>query len=418
MAKVVVMPKVGISVESCVIGVWKRRVGDFVKAGDILFDYETDKASLECESTADGTILEIFSGDGCEIPVLSPVCVIGEPGEDISSLRPDGPEMAAKERERPETPAPQAVRAAVPAMRAERTKISPRAGNLARQWGLDASLAEPTGPHGRIIARDVEALERGMIESGDTPQTEIIAASAPASPAKDYADEKMPMIRRAIANAMTLSLRGAAQLTNHHSFDATQILELRSLFKTEGAKPGLDGISIGDMVLYAAVKTLMECPYMNAHLLEGDVIRRFSGVHLGVAVDTPRGLIVPTVMDAGRMTLSQISKAVKELAEAARAGNISPDLLQGATFTVSNLGSTGVEMFTPIINPPQVGILGVCGITARPRAEGGVLKAYPAMGLSVTYDHRAVDGAPASRFARTLCEKLERFQTLLALDAV
>jgi pyruvate dehydrogenase E2 component (dihydrolipoamide acetyltransferase) len=313
------------------------------------------------------------------------------------------------------------VSAATPAARPEVTKISPRAENLARRLGIDASSAEPTGPHGRIIARDVEALDRKMIESGGAPRAETVeTAAAPAvskAPAAGYTDEKMPMIRRAIASAMTLSLRNTAQLTNHHSFDATQIFELRARFKAEGAKLGLDGISIGDMVLYATVKTLLEYPYMNAHLLEGDVIRRFSGVHLGVAVDTPRGLIVPTVMDAGTMTLSQISKAVRELAEAARAGNISPDLLQGATFTVSNLGATGVEMFTPIINPPQVGILGVCGITTRPRAEGGELKAYPAMGMSITYDHRAVDGAPASRFARALCERLERFQTLMVFDA-
>ena len=412
MAQVVLMPKVGISVESCVISAWKKRVGDFVKAGDILFDYETDKASLECESTADGTILEIFSGDGDEIPVLSPVCVIGEPGEDISSLRAGAPQTAAQESERAEAPASAAVHAERPEARPGTTKISPRARNLAGRLGLDASLAEPTGPHGRIIARDVEALGRKMMESGDAPQDEISTASA-----TGYTDEKMPMIRRAIANAMTSSLHGTAQLTHHHSFDAAQILELRSHFKAEGAKLGLDGISIGDMVLYATVKTLLEYPYMNAHLPDGDVIRRFSAVHLGVAVDTPRGLIVPTVMNADGMTLSQLSKAVRELAEAARAGNISPDLLQGATFTVSNLGATGVEMFTPIINPPQVGILGVCGITTRPRAEGGELKFYPAMGLSVTYDHRAVDGAPASRFARALCEKLERFQTLLALDA-
>ncbi|MDR1581326.1 MAG: 2-oxo acid dehydrogenase subunit E2 [Synergistaceae bacterium] len=415
MAQIVVMPKVGISVESCVISVWKKRVGDLVKTGDILFDYETDKASLECESTADGTILEIFSGDGDEVPVLSPVCVIGEPDEDISSLCPGGLTAAAKEPGPAETHAPRAAHAEVPAACPGGTKISPRARNLAVRRGLDASLAEPTGPHGRIIARDVEALERGIFESGEAPQAEI--AAAPKTAAAGCTDEKMPMIRRAIANAMTSSLRNTAQLTNHHSFDAAQILELRSRFKAEGAKLGLDGISIGDMVLFATVKTLLEYPYMNAHLLEGDVIRRFSGVNLGVAVDTPRGLIVPTIMDAGGMTLSQISGAVRELAEAARAGNISPDLLQGATFTVSNLGATGVEMFTPIINPPQVGILGVCGITARPRAEGGALKSYPAMGLSVTYDHRAVDGAPASRFAQALCEKLERFQTLLAFDA-
>jgi pyruvate dehydrogenase E2 component (dihydrolipoamide acetyltransferase) len=213
---------------------------------------------------------------------------------------------------------------------------------------------------------------------------------------------------------MTASLRDLAQLTHHHSFDATQILALRERFKQGGAAFGVDGVSIGDMVLFAAVRTLLEFPDMNAQLLEGGVMRRFRNVHLGVAVDTPRGLMVPTVFCAEQKSLARLSAEVKSLAASARAGNISPDLLRGGTFTVSNLGTTGVESFTPIINPPQVGILGVCGIAPRVREGRDGLEAYPAMGLSITYDHRAVDGAPASRFAQALCKKLEQFTLLLA----
>jgi pyruvate dehydrogenase E2 component (dihydrolipoamide acetyltransferase) len=226
----------------------------------------------------------------------------------------------------------------------------------------------------------------------------------------------MPRIRRAIAAAMTASLAEMAQLTHHHSFDATEVLALRAQFKRDGEAMGLSGVSVGDMVLYAAVKALLACPDMNAHLVGGDVIRRFRPVHLGVAVDTPRGLMVPTVFHADRMSLLQLSRAVKDLAEACRSGAVSPDLLRGATFTVSNLGALGVESFTPIVNPPQVGILGVCGVTERVRrGAGGALEAYPAMGLSITYDHRAMDGAPASRFAKALCDSLARFRLLLAL---
>lgn len=167
------------------------------------------------------------------------------------------------------------------------------------------------------------------------------------------------------------------------------------------------------MVVYGVTRVLRDYPELNAHLL-GDTLRLFDGVNLGLAVDTPRGLMVPTLFGADKMSLSDISKTTKELAEAARSGSIAPDLLTGASFTVSNLGSVGVEIFTPVINPPQTGILGVCNITYRPKPDGnGGFTFYPAMGLSLTYDHRALDGAPATRFLRDLGKALENFPVLL-----
>ena len=230
----------------------------------------------------------------------------------------------------------------------------------------------------------------------------------------EYTDGVMPRIRRVIATNMAASLQTLAQLTHHHAFDASQLMKLRRAFKEHGAARGLDGISIGDMILFAVSRTLLDFPYMNSLLLDGDVVRTYRDVHLGVAVDTPRGLMVPVIFSANRKSLRQISDEVKSLALAAREGNINPDLLQGATFTVSNLGPTGVEIFTPIINPPQVGILGVCGSTTRVKRGAEGLVAYPSIGLSLTYDHRAVDGAPASRFAGQLAKNLEAFLLLLA----
>jgi pyruvate dehydrogenase E2 component (dihydrolipoamide acetyltransferase) len=214
---------------------------------------------------------------------------------------------------------------------------------------------------------------------------------------------------------MMKSLAGAAQITHHHSFDATGILALRADFKKNGAEYGVGGVTLGDIILYAVSRIVKQNPEFNAHLLEGYILRKFRSVNLGVAIDTKRGLLVPTIFDAGRKNLRQISAEVKELAAAAGSGAISPDLLQGATFTVSNLGTTGVEMFTPIINPPQVAIIGVCGITTRVRekADGGI-EAYPSMGLSITYDHRVIDGAPASRFAQKICMGLEHINLLLS----
>jgi pyruvate dehydrogenase E2 component (dihydrolipoamide acetyltransferase) len=243
-----------------------------------------------------------------------------------------------------------------------------------------------------------------------------MAAGAAPDAGGGFFDEKLTKIRSLIADSMLHSLQSSAQLTHHHSFDASAILALRSQFKGSG-DAGAQGISIGDMILYGAAYTLKAYPELNSHFL-GGTLRRFTGVHLGVAVDTPRGLMVPTIFDADKKSLAQISAEAKALAAQARSGSINPDSLRGGTFTVSNLGPTGVESFTPILNPPQVAILGVCGTVTKVRQAGGGIEAYPSIGLSLTYDHRAVDGAPASRFAQALCRNLEQFALLLALSSM
>lgn len=420
MATAVLMPKAGITVESCIIGKWEKKVGDKVSLGDILFTYETDKASFECESTAEGELLEIFYQDGDEVPCLVNVCAVGEKGEDCSALRPEGSAPAAAPEAAPAaTEAPAAAPAAVeaPAEVREGAPVSPRARKLAETAGVDASLAAGTGPNGRIIEKDVRKL---MAEGAPNKEAAAPAAAAetavaaePAAAAVDYTDSKLPGIRKVIASSMMNSLHGSAQLTHHFSFDATAIKSYRAMMKAAGGDYA--GVTLGDMVLYAVSRTLLNHPDMNAHMLDEKTIRRFNAVHLAVAVDTPRGLLVPVIRNADTKSLLQISKELKELAAQAISGAINPDKLSGGTFTVSNLGSFGVEQFTPIINAPQTGILGVCTMTDRPRkGKDGNIELYSAMGLSITYDHRAVDGAPASRFMQELCRNLEQFTTILA----
>ena len=412
MANAVIMPKAGITVESCIIGTWEKKVGDSVKVGDILFTYETDKASFECESTAEGTLLEIFFEEGDEVPCLVNVCAVGNPGEDCSALRPEGAEKADDVVQA--VPAAEEVKAAPVAAATQSTAtgdssaVSPRAKKLAERAGLDASLATPTGPGGRIIERDVRNLM-------DNPVVAPAAAPAVAAalPEAEYEDVKFSGIRRAISKSMTTSLSTMAQLTHHHSFDASAILAYRKQLKA--SEGDYAGITLGDIVLYAVSRTLLNHPDLNANMLDDNNIRLFKHVNLGVAVDTPRGLMVPTIFHADEKSLLEISKEVKELAAACREGNISPDKLTGASFTVSNLGNLGVESFTPVINPPQTGILGVCCTTNRvKKGKDGEITFYPAMGLSLTYDHRAVDGAPASKFQKELCQNLENFTVLLA----
>ena len=416
MANAVLMPKAGITVESCIIGKWEKKVGDQIAEGDILFTYETDKAAFECESTAAGELLEIFFGDGEEVPCLVNVCAIGTKGEDVSALRPDGAAPAAAPAE--ETTAAPAAAAPVAAQAVETTsaagtgKISPRARNLAERAGVDGSLATPTGPDGRIIERDV----RRLMAEGVPAQTAASAtapAAAVAAAGPEYEDVKFSGIRRAISKSMHNSLTSMAQLTHNFSFDASAILAYRKMLKESGGECA--GITIGDLILYAVSRVLPGWPDLNAHMLDDVSIRKFNHVNLGVAVDTPRGLIVPTIMHADEKSLLEISNELKVLAAEARDGAISPDKLTGASFTVSNLGGFGVESFTPVINPPQTGILGVCTTVQRPRkGADGSIQLYPAMALSLTYDHRAIDGAPASRFVQELCKQLEHFTVLLA----
>lgn len=222
----------------------------------------------------------------------------------------------------------------------------------------------------------------------------------------------MPYLRKVIAKNMMASLARTAQLTHTASFDATNLQAYRALLKGDGE---LGGVTLTDMILYAVSRTLPAFPELNAWVLEdGATMRYFSEVNLACAVDTAKGLMVPVIFGASGLSLLQISKAINGLAEGCREGTVPAEALTGGSFTVSNLGMFGVEHFTPILNAPQTGILGVNTITQRVREADGALRAYPCMSLSLTYDHRAVDGAPASRFLQALCKNLERFTALLA----
>ena len=404
-AAAVIMPKAGITVESCIIGEWLKQVGDEVKIGDILFTYETDKASFECESTAEGELLAIFFEEGDEVPCMENVCAVGPHGEPTDCLKPGAAPMVAEEAVAEVASAEPAAAAAVAVEVKDGAPVSPRAAKLAKAHGVDASLAVGTGPNGRIIERDVMK----MIADGVTaPAAKAAVADGPA-----FEDVKFSGIRRAISKSMHQSLSTMAQLTHTTSFDATAILNYRKALKAAGGDYA--GITLGDIILYAVSRTVKNYPDLNANMLDDTSIRRFNHVNLGVAVDTPRGLMVPTIFNADEMSLLEISQAVKALAAECRDGAINPDKLSGGSFTVSNLGNMGVESFTPVINPPQTGILGVCGTIDRVRkGADGSIELYPAMGLSLTYDHRAVDGTPAAKFQKELCSNLENFTMLLA----
>ncbi|NLI53896.1 MAG: 2-oxo acid dehydrogenase subunit E2 [Clostridiales bacterium] len=429
MATPVIMPRQGQSVESCIITEWKKKVGDEVHVGDVLFSYETDKSTFEEQAKVDGTLLAVFYNADDDVPVLLNVAVIGNPGESFAEFAPDGAAPAsapAAEASVQAAPAAEPAPASQPTV-ARAEGVSPRAKNTAERLGVDPAQAAPTGPYGRVIERDVIALAaEGRIGSGlggrttaadePAPAAAAPAAAQPAAPAAAdalaYDELKLPNLRRMIAKTMHDSLAEMAQLTHNTTFDATKILAFRESLKAAPLGMDLPKVTINDIILFAVSRVLTRHEGLNAHML-GDKIRYFKHVNLGIAVDTPRGLLVPTLFAAETKTLGQIAAESKMLAKSAVDGSVNPDLLQGGTFTISNLGLYGIESFTPVINPPQVALLGVCSITERIRTVDGQITAYPAMGLSLTYDHRAVDGAPASRFLKDLVTALEHFDMLL-----
>ena len=446
MATIVVMPQLGNSVESCIIVEWMIAEGDTVSVDQTLASIETDKSTMEVPSTAEGTVLKLLWEEGDEVPVKDPLIIVGEPGEDISGLVPGG-DVAPAEADAPAEQAA-APEAAAPAFATERATgaVSPRARALAASNGVDASaIAEGSGPHGRVIERDVAAaIAAGPVltsaaraagvsaaegtgiggrvsvaDAGRVPEAAPAAAVAAPAAAADFpgASTSTPLkgVRKVVAKRMMESLSSTAQLTLNTTANAAGILAMRKKVKNADEALGLNKITLNDLVCFAVSRTLLKYPVFNAHLEDG-VLTEFEQVHLGFACDTPRGLIVPVIRSAQALGLKAFSDEAKRLAGGAIDGSLSPDFLSGGTFTVSNIGSFGIETFTPVINLPQTAILGVGAITPRPTvAADGTIGVEQRLNLSLTIDHQVIDGADGARFLRDLVAAIENIDvTVLA----
>jgi len=449
MATAVIMPKQGQSVESCILTEWFKHVGDQVARGDLLFAYETDKASFEEEAQADGILLARFFEEGAEVPVLVNTAVIGAEGESIEEFRSGGSAVdeepvamekpvAAEISVEEDTGVIEQQQVPVQPAGNGRVAISPRARKLAKERRVVVESIAGSGPGGRIIERDIleeiingkrltplaqKKLEgEGLVVPGEgkTPYGKItskellessqVAQGHAGISTGNYTDEPLSNVRKIIAGAMHRSLQNSAQLTHHLSANASRMLQLRKEVKNRMNNGYTYNITLNDMVCYAVIRALKVYPGANAHFLDG-IIRKFNKVNMGLAVDTDRGLMVPALLHADDLSLPGLSSQLKELAETSKKGAISPDLLvpEAATFTVSNLGNYGVEMFTPVINLPQVAILGVNTIILRPTVlEDGSFGFQPYMGLSLTYDHRAIDGGPATQFLAEIKNQIEK----------
>lgn len=445
MATIVVMPQLGNSVESCIIVEWMIAEGDTVAVDQTLASIETDKSTMEVPSTAAGTVLKLLWEEGDEVPVKDPLIIVGEPGEDISGLVPGADAAPADAAPVEQASAPEQVAALAFATERATGAVSPRARALAASHGVDASaITEGSGPHGRVIERDVAAAIAagpvltsaaraagvsategtgigGRVSVADEGRAaEAAPAAAVAAPAgADYpgASTSTPLkgVRKVVAKRMMESLTSTAQLTLNTTANAAGILALRKKVKNADESLGLNKITLNDLVCFAVSRTLPKYPVFNAHLQDG-VLTEFEQVHLGFACDTPRGLLVPVIRSAQALGLKAFSDEAKRLAGGAIDGTIAPDFLSGGTFTVSNIGSFGIETFTPVINLPQTAILGVGAITPRPTvAADGTIGVEQRLNLSLTIDHQVIDGADGARFLRDLVAAIENIDvTVLA----
>ena len=407
MATSVEMPKPGNTVEECVLTAWLKHKGDPVAAGEVIAEVETDKASFEVTAPADGFVLDAFFEEGALVPVYTPICVVGAAGESAEGYRPPGGGRPATRTAAPaggtgsapdvaaapgpaglaQAPSPAGTPAAVLSVSAaaEQAAFSPRARRFARDHDVRARPATGSGPHGRVIEPDLRDL----------------SSAAPAA--------AISPMRQRIAQRMRESLSGTAQYTLNGSADAGGLLAVRRVMK---ASPATAAITISDLVDFCVIRALLRAPGLNAEFA-GGLLHRHAQVHLGFACDTDRGLMVPVIRDSQRLSLAQLSLRRRTLAAAAVQGTIAPDDLAGGTFTVTNLGSLGVESFTPLLNPPQVAILGVNAIALRPvRKPDGNIEFIDSIGLSLTLDHQVIDGAPGARFLNALAREISNAEAL------
>lgn len=421
MATRIDMPQLGLTMEKGTILQWLKAEGDPVEKGQPVVLIQTEKVEYEVEAPGAGTLLKVVAKEGMELPVGALMGILGQPGEDVAALLgapvgaepraapspagrvPGEPRAATGEAAAPgASPAAPSAGAAV----ADRIKISPVAKRLAQEHGIDIHTLTPTGPDGRIVREDVE---RAIAAKSREPHP-ALQAGYPASRGElEAVAEVIPLtgIRKVIFDRMGQSWREAARVTLFADADMTGIIRLRQEQGADwerrfGIKP-----SYSDLIHMAVAKALRDEPRINCRL-DGQAVRVRKEIHLAFAIDLGEGLVAAVIRDADRKSLGDLARAARDLAERARAGRLTPDEMADGTFTVTNLGGLGVEAFTPIINPPQAGILGVGKIQEKPVVLNGGIHVRSMLTLSLVFDHRLLDGAPAARFLARVKDLLEQ----------
>jgi pyruvate dehydrogenase E2 component (dihydrolipoamide acetyltransferase) len=421
------MPQLGLTMTEGTVSKWFKQVGEKIAAGEILAEISTDKITNQIEAPADGVLLTVLVPEGGVAPVKAVLAVIGEPGEKVDIA---APEVAAAAAPAPAAPAQAGETApAAPAGEAGgRIIASPLAKKLAKEKGLDLALITGTGPGGRIVEKDILdyaarqaaapkasplaakiAAEHGVSLAAIGKDSRIMAADVRAALPDQAPAAAVPLtgMRKIISDRMARSWQTTPHVHHTVEIDVSEALRLKDKLAGMGIK-----LSLTELIVKCTAQALTEYPMVNNAFVDGALVIN-QAINIGVAVALENGLIVPVVRDADKKTLGQLRAEIAALAAKAREGRLLPDEYTGGTFTVSNLGMYGVDHFTPIINPPESGIFGVCRTVDRPVVVDGAIVIRPMMNLCLGYNHRVVDGALAGKFTARVRELLE--QPLLLL---
>lgn len=427
MAYEILMPKLGLTMTEGTVEEWKFREGDYVKKGDALFSVSTDKLTNDVESEAEGVLLKILLPAGETAPCKAVVGYLGQEGESVpGGAKPDEGTAA------PQTETAPAAKPAYERRSGEPVIASPAAKKLAREKRIELSLVEGTGPKGRITLEDVEKFLKAEAEKlpvktsptaaklaaelgvdtttlgveGRVMKADVLAAAEPAGVGCVPEGNELPPVRvnslrRSIAANMLNSWHTSPRVVYTMPVDCTAMKALRAQLKARGA-----AVSYNHIIMKVAAKALTEFPDMNARFADNSLIR-YRHVNMGLAVAKNDGLIVPNVKQCEEKSLSEIAQATERLIEAVRSGSITMEDITGGTFTITNLGNYGVTYFSPIINQPELAILGVCAMADTPVVRDGEVVVRPMMNLCLSADHRVIDGVMGAAFLKRVCELLE-----------
>jgi pyruvate dehydrogenase E2 component (dihydrolipoamide acetyltransferase) len=412
----ITMPRLSDTMESGVIATWHKHVGDPVSAGDVIADIETDKAIMELEAYDDGVLERILVPEGESAPIGAPIGVLGD-GRGGDGRPDSGTDTVAGNRaaspapEKPTEPAPAPAPEPPAPASDRRPPASPLARRIARERGVDLSAVQGSGPHGRIVRADIEAAAARALERPSTPPETAPPARVEEDP--DVELLPLPQMQRVAADRLTRSKQEAPHIYLTRAVDVTELLALRATLNDTLVAAGGPKVSVNDLVLKAVATALRAHPEINASFA-GDSVRRHKRVHVGMAVAVESGLLVPVVRDADRMGVSEIAARTRDLSARARDRKLRPEEMTGSTFTVSNLGMYGIEQFTAVINPPEAAILAVGAATEELRPRDGVPVVRSIMRVTLSCDHRVVDGAAGARYLQTLAGLLDAPLRILA----
>jgi len=407
MAETISMPKLGFDMAEGLLVRWVRQVGETINKGDVLAEIETDKATVEVESSASGVVLQLIVDQGTMVPVNAPIAIVGQAGEVISNQSPVISEKKVDEKAAPQSaPIVDSVPQASASLETGSVKASPLAKKIARDQKVDLSNVKGTGPGGRIVRKDIEsalASNQLSVSSNQSTQSPITNYQSPITSHDDKVIQTTKL-RQAIGRRLVESKSAIPHFYVTHEFKMDALMDMRK--QVNAYLPDNEKVSVNDFVLKGVALSLRQFPNLNA-TLKGTEIVQFGHVNVGVAVTVPGGLMTVVVKDTDQKTLRQISGEVKVMAARAREGKVKPEDVDGSTFSTSNLGMYDVEEFIAIINPPEAGILAISSAREVPVVENGQVKAGWRMKATISVDHRISDGAEAAQFMQALAGFLE-----------